>query len=259
MTTHIGTLIEAREPAPAGQMGKTMTVSPDMGRLLARLARRRDFPAADLTDELRRCARMLRLDGLALSLAQAGGAPELLWHTDEKAALLDDLQFTQGQGPSSDVLHSHTPVLWPDLTCFPPNQWPGLAAALQELGVQAVFAFPLSVGVIHLGALTGHRAAPGPLYPQQTDDALALTDTLTELLTSPGAPTVLAGHSCLHRAEVHQATGMTAVRLNVSAADALARIRAHAYRHNEPLLDTARAILTRRLSLTDNSRPADGT
>ncbi|MEY9997336.1 hypothetical protein ABIE67_009455 [Streptomyces sp. V4I8] len=228
-----------------------MAVSADMERLLHELAVPGEMQPADA---LRQADPMLSLDGLALSLLHGDGL-ELLWHTGETAALLDDMQFIQGHGPSHDAMHSLDPVLETDLAHAPAGRWPGLAAAAGELAVHAVFAFPLTLGVIRLGVLTGHRRIPGPLTPQQTTDALALADALTELLAAPTTPAAPAVRH-LHRADVHQATGMTAAQLGISPADALARIRAHAYRHNQPLLDTAHAILTGQLRLADNSRPA---
>lgn len=230
-----------------------MTVSADMRRLLTQIAHA--LQPDGLTEPLRAGGESLLLDGLALSLARDYAGPELLCHTNETAALLDDVQYTQGQGPSSDAARTLAPVLAPDLADVPLQRWPGLYEALHDLGVRAVFAFPLTVGVIHVGILTGHRTRPGSLTSQQTTDAVALTEALTELLTAPGAPARLTGGPHLHRAEVHQATGMTAVQLNISAADALVRIRAHSYRHNQPLLSTARAILDGHLRLGENSRP----
>jgi hypothetical protein len=55
-----------------------------------------------------------------------------------------------------------------------------------------------------------------------------------------------------HRAEVHQASGMVAVQLGVSVADAEARLRAHAYAVNRSVVDVARDIVARRLRLIDD-------
>ncbi|WP_419996042.1 ANTAR domain-containing protein [Streptomyces boninensis] len=198
-----------------------------------------------------------------MSVNRGNGTTELLRHTTGIAAELDDLQFAQGQGPAQDAARTHQPVLEPDLTVSPDGRWPDLLPGLHKLGVRAVFAFPLSLGLIHLGAVTGHRTTPGLLTPQQTTDAVALSLTLTHLLadlaTRPDGAAPLTDVSHLHRAVVHQATGMLAVQLDLPPADALIRIRAHAYRHSRPILDTARDILTGDLTLGDGrsgiSRP----
>lgn len=56
-----------------------------------------------------------------------------------------------------------------------------------------------------------------------------------------------AGAVDLHRAEVHQATGVLSVRLGVPLSEALARLRAEAYSSGRTLADMARAIIAREL------------
>jgi AmiR/NasT family two-component response regulator len=53
----------------------------------------------------------------------------------------------------------------------------------------------------------------------------------------------------LSRAEVSQATGMLVAQLDVEPAEALVRLRAHAYASGRSATDVARDILDRRLRL----------
>jgi AmiR/NasT family two-component response regulator len=55
--------------------------------------------------------------------------------------------------------------------------------------------------------------------------------------------------STLSRAEVAQATGMLVAQLDITAAAALVRLRAHAYATGRPVTDVARDILEFRLRL----------
>jgi len=50
---------------------------------------------------------------------------------------------------------------------------------------------------------------------------------------------------------VHQATGMISVQLEVSLAEALVRLRAHAYANDRPLNEVAADVVARRLRLED--------
>jgi len=50
-----------------------------------------------------------------------------------------------------------------------------------------------------------------------------------------------------NRAEIHQATGMVVAQLGISAADALARVRAHAFAEQRRLGEVARDVVARRL------------
>jgi AmiR/NasT family two-component response regulator len=52
------------------------------------------------------------------------------------------------------------------------------------------------------------------------------------------------------RAEIHQATGMVVAQLGISTADALARLRAHAFAEQRLLGEVARDVVARRLSFT---------
>ena len=54
------------------------------------------------------------------------------------------------------------------------------------------------------------------------------------------------------RAEVHQATGMVLAQLDISAEDALARLRAHAFVEQRLLIDVARDVVSRRLRFSDD-------
>jgi hypothetical protein len=56
------------------------------------------------------------------------------------------------------------------------------------------------------------------------------------------------------RAEVHQATGMVLAQLGISATEALARLRGHAFVEQRLLIDVARDVVSRRLWFTTEMR-----
>jgi AmiR/NasT family two-component response regulator len=51
---------------------------------------------------------------------------------------------------------------------------------------------------------------------------------------------------------VHQATGVISVQLGVDLAEALVRLRAHAYVRDRPVAEIAADVLARRLRFTDS-------
>ncbi|MFD9073847.1 GAF domain-containing protein [Streptomyces lasiicapitis] len=124
----------------------------------------------------------------------------------ERTAPLEDLQLTQGQGPSADASLSSTIVLVPDLVALDPTRWPGLPGPALELGVRATFAFPLRIGIVTIGVLTGHRTTPGPMTPDQLTAALILADLLAQYVTSHATDadeaSRLLDSTSLHFAEV---------------------------------------------------------
>ncbi|MEU9013010.1 ANTAR domain-containing protein [Streptomyces sp. NPDC048479] len=205
----------------------------------------------------RRCADALGIDGLAVTLSGDDSFGELVWASDPLSAQLDDLQFTLGEGPGMDAVDGGVLVLDADLRLVPRARWPGFLSSAETLGLRAVFAFPLQIGAIQVGVLTCRRSTPGPLDATALSDALVFADALTLTLLGDVAHG-FAEHASLHRAEVHQATGMIAVRLGVTPAVALVRLRAYAYATERPIVDVARDIVARKLRLPADEAERDG-
>jgi hypothetical protein len=178
------------------------------------------------------CVIGLDIDGAAISLHTTTTSRETLHATDATADLLEELQFTLGEGACMDAARTGHPVLVPDTgEVNGTARWPVYAAAVVEAGVGAVFALPLQWATINLGVLDLYRRAPGSLPPEQLRDAVAAVDIaalmLLGLRTDPGETTVW-DRSWANRVEIHQATGMVVAQLDVSATDAFARLRAYA-------------------------------
>jgi hypothetical protein len=150
---------------------------------------------------------------------------------------------------------SRRPVLVADMSDpVQTARWPIYAAAVvEQAGVRAVFALPLQWGAIDVGVLDLYRRTPGSLSPTQMRDALNAADAATlillGLLSGPGDEQSW-DRSWGNRAEIHQATGMVVAQLGISAADALARLRAHAFAEQRLLGEVARDVVARRLSFT---------
>jgi hypothetical protein len=202
------------------------------------------------------CATVLGVDTLALSLVVEGQVTEQLWSSDETSAYFEDLQFTLGEGPGPDALRMSSLVLEWDILASPAGKWPALLPAMTSLPIKAVFCFPLCLGAITVGVLTALRSDAGTLTGQQIDDALALAEALTlQFLGGDGvqldAWTGSGPAGELHRAVVHQATGMISVQLGLSLGQSLLRLRAYAFSHDQPITETAREVVARRLRLSD--------
>lgn len=191
------------------------------------------------------------VDGVALAVTAS--PRETLYASDPVVSEVEELTMTLGEGPGVEALEGG-PVLVADLDmpdCK--SRWPIYAAAAVEAGFRAVFALPLRVGGMHLGVMDLYRAEPGSLGREQLADALVLADTACAiLLDSDGRhPSRASGRRPepvgMHHPEVHQATGMLIVQMGVSAAVAMARLRAYAYAHDQRLRDVARDVVERRL------------
>jgi hypothetical protein len=203
-------------------------------------------------------AAALGVDGIAAGMGTGPAGMVLAWGQQETSAALEDAQFTLGQGPCPDAVASGAPILVPNLADAS-ARWPAFTPAAAALGVGAVFAFPLRIGAISVGVLLAHRAAPGALSSQQLADALALADAVTVLLLHRvppepdgagarlGEPGPGWAAPATYRVQVHQATGMISVQLNVGLAEALARLRAHAYAEDRRVAEIGDDVVARRL------------
>lgn len=193
------------------------------------------------------CAHALGLGGMAISLGQ-----ELVWFSDATSARLEDLQFVLGQGPSQ-LFESETEVREvPDLGRQLARRWPQFVTEAEELGIAALFVWPVHIGAVQVGTLTGYRRTIGSLNPRQSAQGWLVADALAQHVLNhwqagAGKNPGHAGAVNLHRAEVHQATGVLSERLGVSLAEALDRLRARAYASGQSLADTAHAIIQREL------------
>jgi len=159
------------------------------------------------------------------------------------------------EGPGVDAYRLGRAQLVSDLRELPDHVWPWFTSAALELGVRAVFVFPLQVGPVRLGTWTLHRTTPCPLSPDQIREARALAGAAALLLTlddrgkGPGAIAWAVGDGSRFRAEIHQAVGVTMVQCDVDATDAFAVLCAHAYATGRPMGDIAGDVVTRRLRL----------
>jgi hypothetical protein len=155
-----------------------------------------------------------------------------------------------------DAFAAGGPILVSELgAAEPAARWPTFTPAALGSGACAVFALPIQVGAIQLGALDLYRARPGPLSPADLADALGFADTAGMLLlddvagTQPDAAELAwqLGDATAHQARVHQATGVVLVQLGVSAEIAFARLRAYAYAEGRRLGEVAREVVEGRL------------
>jgi hypothetical protein len=199
-----------------------------------------------------------------LSLLTATPARVTLWATDTTAALIEELQYDLNEGACMEAAMTGRPVLVGDMDRSADTvRWPMFAAAIAErTPVRALFALPLQAGAVNLGVLDLYRLRPGDLSSAQYDDALGAVAVASQMISEPNGELEdidLPGANWLDdsfsdRAEVHQATGMVLVQLGITAPEALAWLRAHAFAHQRQLIDVARDVVARRLRFTEERR-----
>ncbi|MEU6768239.1 GAF and ANTAR domain-containing protein [Streptomyces sp. NPDC046853] len=203
-----------------------------------------DLSAAGAAD----AARLLHLDALTLSLYSARGVLELLWadRADPLGTALEDVQYTLGEGPTLDAARDGCLVTETDLSAAPADRWPLFTSAACRTPARSVIAIPLFLGLATVGVLTGYRTTPGPFPTGQRQDLARFAGTALDLLLRTPPQSLASGTDgpALHRATVHQAAGILSVHLGMTINESLLRMRAHAWRHDLPLLHVAHDITT---------------
>jgi hypothetical protein len=213
------------------------------------------------------CAAAVNASGVVLYVVGELGLCEPLYVTSPVSELVAELQVTLGEGPGTEALGEDHPVLVPALgSDSSMRRWPAFAPAAVAVGVSAVFAFPLVMGAISVGALEIHRSREATLSAAELTEGLLFADAaLTRVLDHLSGPgtvegTALPSSEFEYRwAEVHQATGMVSVQLGSDLTVALLRLRAHAYLTGRRLSHVASDVVERRLrfeSDTDNAGAA---
>lgn len=198
---------------------------------------------------------LLSLHGAGISLMADGELRGTAGVSGAGVAVIQELQFELGEGPCVDAWRSMEPVLEPDLASPAVVRWPSFAQRGVDEGVLAVFAFPVHLGAIRVGVLVFYRDRAGGLDPDALAYGLVLADLASWMIlgVQSGAPPETL-HELLsseppHWAEVHQATGIVAVQLDVGLDEAFVRLRAHAFANGRPLRAVARDVVAHRLRL----------
>lgn len=206
---------------------------------------------------------VLDIDAAAISLVFDGATSATLGSSSAQARECDELQFTLGEGPCLDSVATRAPVLIRDLADPTEVRWPVYGPAMLELKIRGVYAMPVVVAGEYVGALDLFRALPGRLSGAELSGAVVAAELagipfldlfdgdLQAAVSDPGSD-AWAELNSLSRAEVSQATGMLVAQLGVEPAEALVRLRAHAYATGRPTTEVARDILERRLKLEKN-------
>ncbi|MCU1446779.1 GAF and ANTAR domain-containing protein [Cryobacterium sp.] len=199
--------------------------------------------------------RALPVTGAAISTLGPPFGSETVCASDPAAARIDELQFDLGEGPCWDALATRRPVLTADLQ-REGTRWPLFREALGPARPGALFAFPLALGSLNIGAVDLYSRRPGALTKAQVVDASALSgicarQVLRRSLADLPVPEPEDGESGhgFSRREVHQATGMVLAQLSVNAADALLVINGYAFARGRTVREVAADIVARRIDL----------
>ena len=209
---------------------------------------------------------VLPVTGASISMLKSPFRTEVVCASDAQAARLDELQIDLGEGPCWDAVATLQPVLIDRFDDVSHSPWPMFTAALAPDTIGALFAFPLVVGTLSIGAVDLYATQPATLNTTQIKNASLLADIAArqvlrrELSLADHDPNGERDNTQEYsRRVVHQATGMVLAQLNIPAADALLVIRGHAYAHGLTVRDVASRVVERHIdfSLPDSEAPSN--
>jgi hypothetical protein len=204
------------------------------------------------------CVEVLSVQRAAIAVHVEGAGLEILCASDDVAEQVEWTQITLGEGPGVQAVATGGPIVVSDLS-DPRGRWPNFAAEAANLGVGAMYAFPLEVGAIKAGVLDLYRDDPGPLGSKDFADAAAVAELVTAILLTVGRTGRITESlgpwwdQPLSTREVHQATGMIVAQLGVSAHEAFVRMQGFAYSNGRMLSEVAQAVVRRQLRFEPES------
>ena len=199
------------------------------------------------------CAVITEMTGAGIMLMDGDLPQGSVCTTNPVSALIEELQYTLGEGPCVDAYLQQRPVTEPDLADPAQARWLAFTRPAVEAGARAVFGFPLNVGGARLGALNLYRDQPGALTEDQYADALVMAAVAAQAVigmqadAAPGALGAELEIGTNFQFVVHQASGMVAVQLGVNVTEALVRLRAHAFGQDRLVADVAKDVVDGRL------------
>lgn len=168
-----------------------------------------DFPIQEILEHLvRRIVDLLPITGAGVTLIDPMRAPRYVAASDSSAMHYEELQTELGEGPCVIAYRSSEPVMVPDLNVE--ERFAVFAPRALQLGLRAVFTFPLRQGHRCLGALDLYRDVPGGLTADEVATAQTLADVTAAYLVNAQARADLQHASDRsHERSVHDAlTGL---------------------------------------------------
>ncbi|MBN6038515.1 ANTAR domain-containing protein [Amycolatopsis sp. 195334CR] len=195
----------------------------------------------------------LGLDAAALSLFLDSRIREPIVATSDWAWGLTELEYGMGDGPAMAAFTDERAIYVPDLAAVRWH-WPGYVTFACAEHLAAQFCWPIVCGDEPVAVLSGYRRTTGPLSIRRQLDSTILVELLADALEDPGtglpaAVTAVERGELKHYSTVALAISQIAGQHDLSAEDAFALLRAHAFGQGRGVRDLAEGIVHDRLEI----------
>jgi hypothetical protein len=197
--------------------------------------------AADITD----------LSGAGIALVSESSLLTRLCICNDVAGALLDLEMTLQEGPCTDASAGTAIVEEEDLVAPTNSRWLVYGPLATAAGARAVFAFPVRIGAVRLGALSLYRNKQGRLTDSQVSDGYLMASVVGRAVLAmqagapPGALAEELEREVAFDFTIHQAAGMVSVQGEMSVGNALVTLRTHAFATSTALLALAKRVVAR--------------
>lgn len=181
--------------------------------------------------------------------------------SSDVAILLDETQYSLGQGPTFDSVNARLPIVIDKTNSRESShRWPVFIPVLTSHGMRSMYVFPLRIGNAYIGSLSVYKSDADEMSPEQLSDGLILASLAgTELVEKTAGVAdrddALTEPGLYDRSSLQIAAGMVAEALNCSIISALVQIRARAFSDDVPVSRLAQQIIAREVVLEiDNTK-----
>ncbi|NEY32349.1 GAF domain-containing protein [Streptomyces sp. PRKS01-65] len=197
----------------------------------------------------------LGMDGATLSLLTDTPSRQLLAASNDAALLLEEIQFTVVEGPCIAAAHRGEPVAVDDLRAGV-SPWPLFGAGMRERlpQVESVYALPVFFGDYVLGSIDLLALRAHALDEEALEEASLVADAVAAALLSTRDMIITGSRPPAwepeelvraHWFDTARAVGALAAARGLAPEDALALMRAEAFRTGGTLADITRDVLRR--------------
>lgn len=198
---------------------------------------------------------VLDVAGAGVMLADEAGSLRFCSTNNEVLRALEALQIDLNEGPCLLAYRSGEIVLADDLR--EDRRFPAFGPRAVEVGMAAVFSFPMRLDQQVIGALNLYAETPAAFSAEQIEVGGVFADVATMYLLNArdiaqrNLLTRQLQHALDSRVLIEQAKGYVAALVGIEPAEAFELIRGYARRHQIRVRVVARAILHGDLAMTE--------
>jgi len=193
-------------------------------------------------------AALFGVDGTALMLADRDQVLRNLAVSDDRAALLEELQAEHGEGPCVDAFEDKEPVATDDLG--QEDRWPAFSPDAARRHLLAVLASPIPYSEQAVGVVAVFAAEPHPWTEAEREAIIAFTELVALLILNAmearerGRLAAELQAALDSRVVIEQAKGVLVGRHGLTTREAFERLRSQARDQRRPLPEVARAVVS---------------